>query len=178
MDGYVAKPARVSELRAELMRNWTQLNAPGDGAPDAPELPPPAVTPADTPFDPPAAPSAASSPVLEPAALARLTNLVGGDPTILGELIDSFLTDAPALLTEMQQAVDAQDAATLHRAAHTLKSNAADFGAQTLSELCRELEALGKTAALTDAAALVNAATAAYAPVADALTTLQSENPS
>ena len=159
-----------------------------DGAAHASDIPASATTPppnplparahTDTASGRPDTPTATASPVLEPAALARLTTLVGGDQAVLGELIDSFLTDAPALLAEMQHAVDAQDAATLHRAAHTLKSNAADFGARTLSELCRELEALGKTDSLTDAADLVTAATTAYAPVADALTTLQSEKPS
>ena len=68
--------------------------------------------------------------------------------------------------------------ALLKLADATGETKYADFGARTLSELCRELEALGKTDSLTDAADLVTAATTAYAPVADALTTLQSEKPS
>ncbi|MGD8793951.1 MAG: Hpt domain-containing protein, partial [Anaerolineae bacterium] len=44
----------------------------------------------------------------------------------------------------MGQAVEAGDAATLRRAAHSLKSNSAEFGAGTLADLCRELEAIGR----------------------------------
>ncbi|MCB0161373.1 MAG: response regulator, partial [Caldilineaceae bacterium] len=60
MDGYVAKPVRVSELRAALMHNWTRLNTPDDGAADdseaddgaahAPDIPASATTPPPDPL--------------------------------------------------------------------------------------------------------------------------------
>ena len=65
-----------------------------------------------------------------------------GGTTLLGQVIDAFLAEAPRLLTEMGDAVQPQDATQLRRAAHTLKSNGATLGAIVLTELCRELEQL------------------------------------
>ena len=88
---------------------------------------------------------------LDLAALENLREMIGGDDEFLVELIDTFLADAPQMLADMRQAAADGDAAVLHRAAHSLKSNSAEFGAMTLSELCRELEAMGKASTLDGA---------------------------
>jgi histidine phosphotransfer protein HptB len=62
----------------------------------------------------------------------------------IGELIDTFLEDSSSLMAEMRSALAAKDADSFRRAAHTLKSNAATFGAVGLAELARELEMLGR----------------------------------
>lgn len=107
--------------------------------------------------------------VLDPAALERLKDMVGGDAGFLGELIDTFLSEAPQLLSDMRQAVEGGDAAGLRLAAHSLKSNSADFGARTLSSVCRELEGMGKAGTLDGAAELVAQAEAEYEQVKTAL---------
>jgi signal transduction histidine kinase/CheY-like chemotaxis protein len=65
-----------------------------------------------------------------------------GGTTLLGQVIDAFLAEAPRLLTEMGNSLQHQDATQLRRAAHTLKSNGATLGAIVLTGLCRELEQL------------------------------------
>jgi histidine phosphotransfer protein HptB len=62
----------------------------------------------------------------------------------IGELIDTFLEDSSSLMAEMKSALAAKDADSFRRAAHTLKSNAATFGAVGLAELARELEMMGR----------------------------------
>ena len=62
----------------------------------------------------------------------------------IGELIDAFLDDAPNLFTQMRSALANQDAESFRRAAHSMKSNAATFGAMELSKLAKELEASGR----------------------------------
>jgi HPt (histidine-containing phosphotransfer) domain-containing protein len=106
--------------------------------------------------------------VLDPAALENLREMMGGDAE-LSELIDTFLEDAPQLLADMHQAVEQGDAAGLRLAAHSLKSNSADFGAMALSNLCRELEGMGKAGKLDGAAGLVRQAAAEYEQVKAAL---------
>ena len=69
--------------------------------------------------------------------------LVSGDDFI-GELIDTFLEDAPGMIEEMKSALEGNDADTFRRAAHSMKSNAATFGADDLAALAKELEMLGK----------------------------------
>jgi CheY-like chemotaxis protein/HPt (histidine-containing phosphotransfer) domain-containing protein len=107
--------------------------------------------------------------VLDPAALENLREMMGGDAEFLSELIDTFLEDAPQLLADMHQTVEQGDAAGLRLAAHSLKSNSADFGAMALSNLCRELEGMGKAGTLDGAAGLVRQAAAEYEQVKAAL---------
>ncbi|MEZ4613496.1 MAG: Hpt domain-containing protein [Caldilineaceae bacterium] len=91
-----------------------------------------------------AAPDETTAPAtsLDLTALKRLMQLVGGNQTVLNELIDTFLSDAPASLAAMHQALRDQDAASFRRAAHTLRSQWQRLpGAHELADLCRELEA-------------------------------------
>jgi len=62
----------------------------------------------------------------------------------IGELIDAFLDDAPQLLAQMKSALVDNNAESFRRAAHSMKSNAATFGAMGLSEFAKELESLGR----------------------------------
>jgi HPt (histidine-containing phosphotransfer) domain-containing protein len=62
----------------------------------------------------------------------------------IGELVDAFLDDAPALIAQMKSALAEKNAEVFRRAAHSMKSNAATFGAMELSALARELEALAR----------------------------------
>lgn len=72
----------------------------------------------------------------------ELKDATGAD--FIGELVQAFLEDAPSQIAQMQSALTGQDTESFRRAAHTLKSNAATFGATDLSGLARELEMLGR----------------------------------
>ena len=111
---------------------------------------------------------------IDPAALETLLETTGGDPAFLAELIDSYVDDTPQLLAVIRRAVDAGDGEELRRAAHTLKSNSATFGALTLAALCRDLEGQGKTGMLDGAAERVGQVEAEYAKVRQALQTARS----
>ena len=89
-----------------------------------------------------------------PETLERLADSFGGGAEgweFVRELIETFLEDAPQQLTALRNAVDQGDAEEARRAAHTLKSNAATFGATELSELCAELEARARAGDLAGA---------------------------
>jgi HPt (histidine-containing phosphotransfer) domain-containing protein len=58
-------------------------------------------------------------------SLARL----GGDRQLFGEILDIFLEDAPGLLDQTVASLNAGDAPTLERAAHTLKGLSSNFTA-------------------------------------------------
>jgi HPt (histidine-containing phosphotransfer) domain-containing protein len=102
-------------------------------------------------------------PLLDPAALEGLRE-IGGDEFV-ADLIETFLEDAPPLLS----ALHGSDADEVRRAAHTLKSNGATFGATRLSELSRELELLAKSGDLSRAPDLAARIEAEYALVAEEL---------
>ncbi len=86
---------------------------------------------------------------LDMATFDELKQMSGED--FIGELIDTFLEDSPKLIAEMKTALKNDDADAFRRAAHSLKSNSATFGATHLSDLSRELEMLGKEKRLSEA---------------------------
>ncbi len=107
--------------------------------------------------------------ILDRAALADLRAMTGDDPAFLGELIDTYVADMPQQLAAIRRALEVGDAEAVRRAAHSLKSNSATFGALGLSQLCRELEERGRTGSLDGAADLVARVEAAYGEVEPAL---------
>ena len=88
------------------------------------------------------------------------------------ELVNTFLDEAPGMISELKAAAGAADADRYRRAAHSIKSNANTFGATALAELARKVE-LGKPPVagdLTDANALeaaLNSAAAALRSLVD-----------
>jgi HPt (histidine-containing phosphotransfer) domain-containing protein len=95
----------------------------------------------------------AAAPPLD-AALALLEETVG-DREFVAELIGDFLAALPAQLAALRTAQSAGDAVELRRIAHTLKSNAATFGAQGLAVACRELESAASAGHAANEQALV-----------------------
>jgi HPt (histidine-containing phosphotransfer) domain-containing protein len=86
-----------------------------------------------------------------PINQATLDELIQStDSDFVKDLIDTFLDDTPKMLSEMRQALTTDDAETFRRAAHSLKSNSASFGAMRLSVQAKELEMLGKVGNLAE----------------------------
>ena len=106
--------------------------------------------------------------VLDPAALAELREMTGGDREFLVEMIDTFLDDGSARLAEMEAAAGAGDASALRRAAHTLKSNCRTFGASALAGQCQRIEELAAGDVAT-ATPLIAEVMAGYPAVVSAL---------
>jgi CheY-like chemotaxis protein/HPt (histidine-containing phosphotransfer) domain-containing protein len=127
MNDYVAKPIRVDELVAAIKRAPRRATGAAERA--GPE-------PADG--------------VIDRQVLARLAEGVGGDEQFVTELIGQFSGDAPGLLAAARTGLEQGDAEAVRRAAHTLKSNAATFGAGALADRSRELEEAAKGGALED----------------------------
>jgi histidine phosphotransfer protein HptB len=73
-------------------------------------------------------------------ALDKMFQMIGSDPVVMVELLESFLDETPLLLQRLRTAMKAGDAAELAMAAHTLKSTARDFGAARLTDYCQDLE--------------------------------------
>ena len=77
---------------------------------------------------------------IDVTALDSLLEMIGGDKPSLLELIDSYLTEAPGLLQQLEQGLAAESLDVIRRSAHTLKSSSNDFGAYQLRDLCKEVE--------------------------------------
>ena len=108
-----------------------------------------------------------SEAVIDRATFDALKEMVGDD--FIGELVDTFLEESPGILGQMNQALDDGDAAAFRRAAHSLKSNSASFGARPLEELARDLEYMGRDERLGDAAPRMAELKTTYNQAASAL---------
>lgn len=75
-----------------------------------------------------------------------------GKPGILAQMIGMFLKGSAEQITAISAASAAADGEKLRVTSHTLKSNAASFGATALAELCREIEYAAKAGTTTLAA--------------------------
>jgi DNA-binding response OmpR family regulator len=134
MDDYLAKPVK-SETLAAVLERWVQRTH---------------ATPAGAPSPDP---DAALDQAIDPLALANLRDLQDeGDPDIVGEVIEQFLSDAPRRLASLSQAVRQQDAHALEREAHTLKGSCLALGARPMADIAEELQALGRAQSLAPAA--------------------------
>ena len=93
--------------------------------------------------------------VIDRSVLDRLLDSFGGDKEFLGEMLDTFFEDSPRQLEAARTGLAAGDAEVVRRAAHSLKSNSANFGALALSAQCKELEMLAKGGSLDGGAELL-----------------------
>ena len=94
-------------------------------------------------------------------------------PEFVAELVDTFLEEAPGLLTELRSARADGDAERFRRAAHSLKSNGNTFGALQLAAMARELELEGLDADPARDAAALKALETVYARAAAELKALR-----
>jgi CheY-like chemotaxis protein len=122
MDDYITKPIRIEQLAAALSRG--SRRAVPSSAPQA----------------------------IDPAVVRRLVASLGpGGPESVDGLIDAFLRNVPDQLSTLRSAIDRSDVDEVRRGAHTLKSNAATFGASFLADRCRDLEAVAKAGTIVGA---------------------------
>jgi PAS domain S-box-containing protein len=91
----------------------------------------------------------AAAPPIDPSVIDRLVSTFGGSHAV-AELIDTFLEHGPQQLEELRGTVGRGDPEGARRAAHTLKSNAAAFGATDLADLARDLEAKAASGSLDE----------------------------
>jgi histidine phosphotransfer protein HptB len=112
-----------------------------------------------------------TTPTIDAATFEALQQTAGAE--FVGELVDTFLTEAPIMLADLRDALAAKDADRFRRAAHSLKSNSNTFGARTLGALSRDLELGGLAPVLEAQGAPLAALDDEYGRVAAALTRLR-----
>jgi hypothetical protein len=80
--------------------------------------------------------------VLDASALAQLRALdPDGKLCLVEKIFNTYITAAQELLEQLDLAVQACDAATVRRVAHTLKSSSSSIGALKFAALCADIEA-------------------------------------
>ena len=79
-----------------------------------------------------------SETTIDRATFEALQQTAGAE--FVGELVDTFLSEAPLMQQDLRAALAAGDADRFRRAAHSLKSNSLTFGATRLGAMARDLE--------------------------------------
>ncbi|MCE3606582.1 response regulator [Massilia sp. P8910] len=174
MDDYLSKPFSQQELAAVLGR-WialplaTSAHHGGVAMAPPPAAPPPPAPPAVRtdaaprqagPHDaalreveprPPAArlpatPGALQRDVINRHALENIRALSKerGD-ALVQKVIAAYVDDTPQHLRTLRQAITGLDPGNLRKVAHSLKSSSANVGAETLAQMCKDMETLGRT---------------------------------
>ncbi len=149
MDDYISKPVRRQALSMALSKcglRATETIVKQEKAP-APEL----------------------EIVIDQAVLEELKEMAEGDYEMVVEIIDCYLEETPILLDEISQAVAQEQAELLRKSAHTMKSSSASVGATKLSQLCKELEFIGRRETTEGADVILSQAKAEYERVENAL---------
>ena len=141
MDGFLAKPYTLSALHATLTGWLARAQAPAQ-----PEPTPAAPLPADPRH------RDAPAPAINLRAIEILQELdEPGSTELVTHLVRSFLKSADLHLACIAEALDQNDAKLVGQTAHSLKSSAANLGAETLAGLYRELEKCGREGRLEEA---------------------------
>ncbi len=130
MDDYLVKPLEMDKLEAALCK-WV----PVDAMPVSHELS--ETKPKELGEEPD------SGGVINPRALM---DIFGDDDATFKEILLDFIEPSENIVTEIMQGFEAKDALAVGTAAHKLKSSARAVGANTLADLCAELETNGKAA--------------------------------
>ena len=146
MDDYLTKPFTKADLAGAIDRAKQQDWAAGQ-APAESERP-----------DPPPSAHPVPGASVDPAPLRRLAATFKGDGStkVVASVVNTFLASSQKLLSAIRDSVEADDPKALVSAAHTLKSSSAQVGAQGLSNLCKQLEALGRGGSCEGARELAN----------------------
>jgi two-component system sensor histidine kinase/response regulator len=126
MDAYIAKPVHVHELLTAIESLMPESCGLEESGPDG--------KPLDAPLD-------------VQALLARLD----GDTALLAEMVELFITDCPARLRAIREAIARGDSRSLESAAHALKGSVGNFLAKEAQQAAWKLEMLGQQADLSHA---------------------------
>lgn len=154
MDDYVSKPIHIEDLVNSLNRCQPQEIRDQQVTSAAP------VQTMIEDFDE----------IIDINELQRLKETLGPRVgTLLPSLVSSFFKQAEKLTEDARQALAESRLDDLRRAAHTLKSNSASFGARRLSEIARQLEEQTRLGVTDGAADLIHSAAEEYGRVHIAL---------
>lgn len=116
----------------------------------------------------PTGPSDLPQPI-DPAALANLKEIGGGDPAFVVELITMFHEDSPPRLDSIADDLAKGDAAAVAKHAHSLKGSGANFGAERFKSLAQSIELAGKAGDLSPVPQLLEQLRTEYDRVKEAL---------
>jgi CheY-like chemotaxis protein/HPt (histidine-containing phosphotransfer) domain-containing protein len=171
MDDYLQKPINENQLRLVLERWLTRaegqsaviaaaFSSPvGEQSPSGFEKPRTAVDGHPGAVPPP-------RPVIQSEFIDNIRALQQtGGIDLVKKVVGHYFTSSPLLLDTIHKGIADADPASIHQAAHSLKSSSANLGALNLSDLCKKMESLGRAGSIAGAAELMVQIESAYGAV-------------
>jgi CheY-like chemotaxis protein len=146
MDDHLAKPVRPEELVSALRRAHDRGAVPADAVPAGAGARAPAAVPDPAPVVP-------GSPLLDPSALDRLVDLTDDRAFVLS-LIGDFPGELAAMVGDIRAGTPG-DLDLVRRQAHSLKSSAAQLGAQALAEHAALVETAARDGSVAEVESLL-----------------------
>ena len=74
---------------------------------------------------------------------------------LVQRVINAYVDDTPQHLQTLRRAIAGLDCGNLRKVAHSLKSSSANVGAETLAQMCKDMEQLGRTETTEGAAGIL-----------------------
>ncbi len=137
MDDYISKPVKANRLKTAL-EQCCELRAAVAAV-------------ASQPMDINGVSHSVNAAVLNRDSLEALKSLQSeGDDGFLKEMIELFLADTPSRFADMDVALAQGQQQDFVRAVHSIKGASANFGADTLHELCAEVEQMGRAGQMNE----------------------------
>jgi signal transduction histidine kinase/CheY-like chemotaxis protein/HPt (histidine-containing phosphotransfer) domain-containing protein len=132
MDGYLSKPANSRQLESAITTVLSKSNAASPG-------------------------SKTFSPAVKTWDAEKARAKLGGDDTLLYEIIELFVEEIPKQLATLKQAILYNDSETVERIAHSIKGELGCLEISAASDYARELEEIGRNGTLGNAASTLSA---------------------
>jgi signal transduction histidine kinase/YesN/AraC family two-component response regulator len=142
MDDYLAKPIRPKDVRG-MIEKW--------GAKEAPAKEDKTVPAAST-----AKPPVPAAPTAPPVEMERLNDLSDGSADVLRELVELYFNQTTQQLSQIEAAIQTNQAEEVRRVAHSCAGASATLGMTAFAQLMRKLEKQGASGTLTNATEICN----------------------
>lgn len=137
MDDFLSKPYTLNQLN-EILTKWQTINESNQVI---------MMTESEIPKENTITPQL---PLLNPILLDQIRSL---DPAhgneLVNKILHAFLESAEGYIQLLNRAFNDNDAETIRKTAHTLKSSSANIGAESLSNVFKQIEACGRSGELT-----------------------------
>ncbi|MEH2284971.1 MAG: PAS domain S-box protein [Nostoc sp.] len=147
MDDYISKPIQLQELAQALSKCPPQRNSEFTSIEKQGKVMRPELQPLSNILQL-GANQRLKSAKIDPKILQSLRDMLRGDRLAFAELIGCYFTETARLLQDISTAIANQDIQTIWKTAHKLKSSSASIGAIALAQLCKVLEAQGRSSKL------------------------------
>ncbi|MDP7036193.1 MAG: Hpt domain-containing protein [Planctomycetota bacterium] len=110
--------------------------------------------------------------VLDPKSIESLRKLSAGNPEFLLNLFGAYLQQCETGIPDLERMVASGESTAMGNLAHKLKGGAAQLGAVAMSEVCKQIEQIGRAESTEGVESLLSEARVQYGRLKEAVAAL------